>query len=200
MKLFQAMQSYSKVMGFDRNQRPFNRIVLMYFGILGFQIIFYVVYFCTETNTCKEYNQAICFTSSAMVIANCFTTLSVKRAKAFEMIDQFEELIEKSEFNTRTRCCIEYWLKRKVRKCIFRISQSKIESDLHRSKSACRAIHGNFKHCRRKSDTDNLCVAKRFRVFLLLFYQRFEIRCFCIATPNVVCLTSFVKFPKIIFN
>lgn len=133
MKLFQAMQSYSKPMGFDRNQCPFNHIVLMYFGILGFQIIFYVAYFCTEANTFKEYNEVICYTSSAMVIANCFITFSVKMTKAFEVIDQFEEIIEKSECNTPMlyRILTEEKI---VRKCIFRISQSKIESVLHGSK------------------------------------------------------------------
>lgn len=84
-------------MGFDRNQRPFNRIVLMYFGVFGFQIIFYAIYFCTKADTFKEYNEVIYVISSTMVIANCFTTLSVKMEKAFETIDQFEEIIEESK-------------------------------------------------------------------------------------------------------
>lgn len=99
MKLFQTMQSCSKIMGFDRNFRPLNRIVWIFFGIFGIQIIFYVIYLYTTANSIKEYNDIIYLTSSTILIANLFTTLSVKMEMAFEIIDQFEEFIEKSEHN-----------------------------------------------------------------------------------------------------
>lgn len=99
MKLFQTMQRYSKAIGFDRNCRPFNEIALIVFGIFGFEIISYVTYLYTKVNSFKEYNNSVYCISTTMLIADCFTTISVQMLKAFETIDRFEETIEKSKFS-----------------------------------------------------------------------------------------------------
>lgn len=100
MKLFQTMQRYSKAIGFDRNRRPFNGIVLIFLGILAIQLIFFTAYLCIEANSFQEYIDGVYFISSTMLIANCFSTLSVKKKNAFKIIDQFEEIIGKSKCNT----------------------------------------------------------------------------------------------------
>lgn len=97
MKIFQTMQSFSKTMGFDRSLRSFNEIVLTFFGVLGFTIFSYTIDLYTMANSFNDYVRVICFTSSSMLITDCFVTLSVQMEKAFEIIDQYEETIEKSE-------------------------------------------------------------------------------------------------------
>lgn len=103
MKIFQTMQNLSKTMGFDRSLRPLNRIVLTFFSVLGFTIISYMINLYTMANSFKDYVRVICFISSSMLITDSFVTLSVKMEKAFEIIDQYEETIEKSECNCPQR-------------------------------------------------------------------------------------------------
>lgn len=97
MKQFQSFQRRAKIFGFDRNRRPFNIRSSLLFGGSGSVVIFYFVYLLNSANTFEKYIESIYFTSASTVVTVCVINFAVKLDRVFELIDQFEEIIEKSE-------------------------------------------------------------------------------------------------------
>lgn len=99
MKIFLAVLQHCEIIGIASHQHPFNwrSLLAIFIDCLG--ITSNIAYFCCGANTFQEYAESIFVGTVIMCCTTIFALIACKMRIFFDCINEFEEIINGSEFN-----------------------------------------------------------------------------------------------------
>lgn len=102
MKLFEIVQDNFALLGISPSQPRFNSKSAMVFLSIGLAAISCAMFLFFEANTFMEYINTAYATSVTIGGTIAFTTLLFEKEKLLQIIHEFEEFVNESQFSQRT--------------------------------------------------------------------------------------------------
>lgn len=98
MKLFQECQKNFAILGINSHQQTtFNKKLWIAHLVNGLGVISSASFLIFKANTFEEYSNSAYIAASTTMSMIIFTNIAFKRKEIFELINNLEEQIEKSE-------------------------------------------------------------------------------------------------------
>lgn len=111
MKIFVELKKFGEFVGIFANQRPFNWRNLLALSINCIGIVSNWIYFFCEARSFQDYAETIFVGTAINAMTVIFTFFIWKKQIYFDTLDEYEKIINGSEFNYLIRINLHQLIK-----------------------------------------------------------------------------------------